>query len=149
MRFQIRPARPEDTEAIFRIRTSVVENTLSLAELADLGITPDAITAMITASPCAWLAISQGHAVGFAMIDADAACLFAAFVQPDQEGHGIGRALVETCEAALFQRHPLIWLETARDSRAAGFYRRLGWGSETPTGDGDIRLEKRLEKRRA
>ncbi len=60
-----------------------------------------------------------------------------------QEGRGIGRGLVHACEEALFARHPLVWLETARSSRAAGFYRRLGWGGEADLGDGDVRLEKR------
>lgn len=143
MTFQIRPARPDDRDAIFRIRTSVTENVLTMADLADRGITPDSIADMIAHEPCAWLATADGVPLGFAMIDPTEACLFAAFVLPEQEGRGIGRALVATCENALFARHAVIWLETAAHSRAAGFYRHLGWGNETPLGGGDLRLEKR------
>lgn len=139
----IRPARPTDVPAMFHVRTSVRENTLTVEELAQLGVTPETITQALHAAPCAWVAEDAGKVVGFAMVDMDTACLFAAFVLPEHEGRGIGRRLVQACESALFQHHALAWLETARESRAAGFYRRLGWGHEADTGHGDIRLEKR------
>lgn len=142
--FRIRPATVADVGPMFRVRTAVRENALSLDELAAIGVTPQAIATAIQSAPCAWVAADAGGEVlGFAMVDLDTACLFAAFVLPEQEGRGIGQGLIQTCEAALFERHPLAWLETAGHSRAAGVYRHLGWGNETEVGDGDVRLEKR------
>lgn len=138
----IRPARVADVDAMFRVRTSVRENALTTDELAGMGITPDAIATAIRGSPCAWVAEVDGEVVGFVMVDLDTACLFAAFVLPGHEGRGIGKGLIRTCEAALFERHAVAWLETARDSRAAGVYRHLGWGHEVDVGDGDVRLER-------
>ena len=139
---RIRPARPEDTAALFDVRTAVRENHQGIEELAGLGITPASIAAMIAASPCAWVAVADGRIVGFTMIDNDQGTLFAAFVRPECEGQGIGRALIAQAEAALFRRHATIWLEIGRDSRAATVYRHLGWGDETDLGGGTIRLTK-------
>lgn len=139
----VRPARVEDVDAMFVVRTSVAENTLTPGELAALGVTPQAIAEAIGSAPCAWVAEAGGRIVGFSMVDQEDACLFAAFVLPACEGRGIGRLLVREAEAALFAQHAAAWLETAADSRAAGFYRRLGWGNETDVGAGDVRMEKR------
>lgn len=140
--FAIRPAVRGDVDAMFRIRCAVTENTLSVAELAELGITPAAIAERVTASPCAWVARDQGQVVGFAMVDLDDACLFAAFVEPAHQGRGLGVQLIQACETALFQRHARAWLETAGDSRAARLYARLGWVRTEDLGNGDIRMEK-------
>lgn len=138
----IRPATVADVGAMFHIRASVGENTLTAQELSALGITPESIAQAVAASPCAWVASVDGQAAGFAMVDLDSACLFALFVLPRHEGQGLGTALTRACEQALFARHPVAWLETAQDSRAARLYRHLGWGHETDIGGGDVRLEK-------
>lgn len=138
----IRPAVLGDVDAMFRIRCAVTENTLSVGELAELGITPATIAERVTASPCAWVALNEAQVVGFAMVDLDDACLFAAFVEPAQQGRGLGVQLIQACETALFQRHARAWLETAGDSRAARLYARLGWVRTEDLGDGDIRMEK-------
>lgn len=140
---QIRLANVEDVAAIFRVRTSVTQNVLTLPELAELGVTPDAIAEVIRSTPCIWVAEVDGEVAGFAMIELDTACLFAAFVLPLAEGRGMGRDLVAVCEQALFREHALIWLETDGRSRAAGFYRHLGWCQTADLGNGDVRLEKR------
>lgn len=129
--------------AIFRVRTAVKENVLTLQQLAELGVTPDAIAELIRSAACIWVAEADGEVVGFAMVELDTACLFAAFVLPQYEGRGMGRDLVAVCEQALFRDHALAWLETDGRSRAAGFYRRLGWAHAADLGDGDVRLEKR------
>jgi len=143
MTIQIRAAEAADVPGIFRVRTSVNENVLSMGQLADMGITVEAITAMIATGPCAWVAVDDGEVIGFAMIDAVEGSLFAAFVLPSHEGRGIGRQLVEIAERHLLDRHAVCWLETGATTRAAGFYRRLGWTNEQDVGGGDIRLEKR------
>jgi ribosomal protein S18 acetylase RimI-like enzyme len=138
----IRPATPEDVEAIFHIRTSVKENHLSREQLHDMGITEDAIREAIANEPCAFVAEIDGVPVGFSMADMQEGSVFAAFILPDFEGRGLGRLLMHEVEACLFRNHERIWLETARGSRAAGFYHRLGWFPVGDTDASDIRLEK-------
>lgn len=133
----------DDVDAMFSVRGAVGENTLTAEELATIGITPESIAQMVRSAPCAWVATVEQTVVGFAMADLDSACLFALFVRPQYEGQGMGTGLAQVCEQALFAHHALIWLETARDSRAAQLYRALGWGQETDIGGGDIRMEKR------
>lgn len=140
---RIIPARPTDAPAMFHVRLSARENVLTLAELTGLGLTPSSVADLIRASPCAWVALEGDRVVGFSMIDDEAGSLFAAFVLPTREGRGIGRQLVAAAEAALFRRQALAWLETGRATRAAGFYRRLGWTHDRDVGADDIRLVKR------
>ncbi len=66
---KIRPAEPADVPTLFHIRTSVRENHLSREQLASLGITEASIAEMISAGPCAWVAVSGDEVVGFSMID--------------------------------------------------------------------------------
>lgn len=143
MRIEIRPAETRDVGEIFHVRTSVTENVLSHAELAKMGITAAAIATMIESDKCAWVAVEGNTIVGFSMIDAGEGSLFAAFVLPSHEGMGVGRRLVEAAEAELFSHHAVAWLETGEATRAAGFYRHLGWGNAQEVGGRDIRLEKR------
>lgn len=140
---EIRPALLSDVPDVFRVRTSVRENHLSIEQLAQMGITEEAVAEMIAASACAWVAVVDDEVVGFSMIDVDEASLFAAFVLPAFEGRGLGKKLVLAAEAQLFRHHGEIWLETGRDTRAAGFYRALGWGNGEDIGNVDIRLTKR------
>lgn len=140
---EIRPALLSDIPDVFRVRISVEENHLSVEQLAQMGITEQAVSDMLVASPCAWVAVADGQVVGFSMIDIEEASLFAAFVLPAYEGRGLGRNLVLAAEGKLFERHAEIWLETGRDTRAAGFYRSLGWGNAQDIGSMDIRLTKR------
>ncbi|PKH26617.1 GNAT family N-acetyltransferase [Enterobacterales bacterium CwR94] len=143
MDVQIRPAIVADIPGLFHVRTSVTENKMTHAELAELGITEAAIVEMITADVCAWVAARGRDIIGFSMILPADGCLFAAFILPEAEGMGLGKRLVAAAEQALFTQHAMIWLETGKNTRAAGFYRHLGWENETDIGDGDIRLEKR------
>lgn len=56
----LRPARVADVAGIFEVRLAVTENALTLPELTEMGITPEAITAMIAEAPCAWVAEDTG-----------------------------------------------------------------------------------------
>lgn len=142
MQIQIRLAKPADVDGMFFVRTAVTENILTMAQMADMGITQASVTEMLIISPCAWVAVEGDRVVGFSMIDPEEGSLFAAFVLPSHEGQGIGTRLVLSAEKTLFQNHATAWLETGKATRAAGFYRRLGWGNERDIGQGDIRLEK-------
>ena len=138
----IRPAEPRDVEGIFQVRTSVTENILTVTQLTGFGITKASITEMILSAPCAWVAVDAEQVVGFSMIDVDEGSLFAAFVLPSYEGKGFGKKLVQAAEDALLERHQVAWLKTGKTTRAAGFYRHLGWGNETDVDGVEIRLEK-------
>lgn len=65
----IRLANQADISAMFDIRTRVQENHLSHDQLAQMGITPEAISQAILSAPCAWIAEVNGAAVGFSMAD--------------------------------------------------------------------------------
>ena len=68
---------------MFKVRTLVRENVLTPEDLIELGITLEFISAEVERSPCAWVATVNSETVGFAMVDLDTACLFAAFVLPE------------------------------------------------------------------
>ncbi len=142
MNISVRTARLSDIEGIFDVRTSVIENHLSREEMREMGITEGVVGDMIAKSLCSWVAIENNKIIGFSMILPDEGCLFAAFVLPEYEGKGIGRRLVMLAEQELFQHHETAWLETDKNSRAAKFYKQLGWGNETELNGTDIKLEK-------
>ncbi|WP_251977445.1 GNAT family N-acetyltransferase [Salinicola avicenniae] len=124
---QVREARETDIEDIFAIRTSVAENHLSLEQLAEMGITPEAIAAELAQGPCLWVAEIERVPVGFSMVHNETACVFGLFVRADHEGQGVGRLLLERAEHHLFAKFDEIWLETEIGSRAYAFYDRAGW----------------------
>ncbi|MGM8850116.1 GNAT family N-acetyltransferase [Salinicola halophyticus] len=127
MPIQVREARETDIEEIFAIRTSVAENHLSLAQLAEMGITPETIAAMLAQGPCLWVAEIDGVPVGFSMVRNETGCVFGLFVRADHEGRGVGRLLLERAERHLFAKFGPIWLETEIGSRAYAFYECAGW----------------------
>ena len=142
MNISTRLALITDIEGIFEVRTSVKENHLSREEMEQMGITEIVVTDMIEKTRCAWVAVDDRKVIGFSMILPDEGCLFAAFVLPEYEGKGVGRSLVELSEQELFKHHKTAWLETDKNSRAAGFYRRLGWIEKGNVSESDIRVEK-------
>ncbi|CAM3882048.1 GNAT family N-acetyltransferase [Rahnella victoriana] len=142
MNIRTRLALSSDIERIFDVRTSVKENYLNREEMELMGITESSVIDMIEKNRCAWVAVDDGKVIGFSMIILDEGSLFAAFVLPEYEGRGVGRTLVELAEQELFKHHEVVWLETDKNSRAAEFYRRLGWVEKENVSESDIRLEK-------
>jgi GNAT superfamily N-acetyltransferase len=106
-----------------------------------LGVTEASIVEMISASSCGWVAVVNNEIVGFSLVDVPNAALFAAFMLPAYEGNGVGTRLVAVAERELFKHHSVIWLETDKRSRAAGFYQRLGWGNERATEGSEFGLQ--------
>jgi len=140
----IRVATPDDIEAIFDIRTAVVQNHLSREQMAELGITPQVVADSMREAPCVWLAEVDGTAVAFSMVDLAGGEVFALFVLPSHENLGLGRHLMAVAEAALFERHDTLFLITdGRDQvRANGFYQRLGWSVVDSVDGDDVRYQK-------
>jgi len=147
--YLIREAVPSDVDAMFDIRTAVQDNHLSMAELADLGITPATLPSMLRHPGRGWVAETDDTVVGFAMANAQNASVFALFVRPGHEGKSIGRHLMAQVESWLFQQGcATIWLTTDSDCtvRANGFYRHLGWQEDSILDDGQVRFTKHSEK---
>lgn len=142
----IRVARPEDMPAMTAIRISVTENHMSIAQMAERGITAEGILAEMAAGDLgAWVAEDESGIVAFAMADRRDASLFALFTKPGCEGRGHASALLTAAETWLGKLgHTEAWLTTASDSRAANFYARKGWRATDQGDPGDTLFRKTL-----
>lgn len=144
----IRLASAADLPAITRVRTAVRENHLSVEAMAARGITHETISAdMALGHLGAWVAEDGGEIVAFAMANYTSAKLWALFTDPQNEGRGYGSALLRAAEEWLRGKGCAVAeLDTARGSRAEGFYRRRGWSDAShPDGDpDDVYLQKAL-----
>ena len=153
----LRVATPADIPALFAVRTSVRQNHLDRAQLAERGVTPASIAGMLAGGDArarvveAPPAASGGdgedrNVVGFSMADARLGTVFALFVRPEAEGRGHGRALLAAAEAWLFDAGwETIWLQTGKEPeiRAHRVYRAAGWELVGPADHEDVRYEKR------
>lgn len=141
----VRVATVGDIEALFEIRTSVVQNHLSREQMTELGIIPQVLADSINEAPCAWIAEVQGKPAAFSMVDLAEGEVFAMFVLPAYENRGLGRLLMAVAEQALFEHHEEIFLITdgRGDVRANGFYQRLGWSVIDDVDGDDVRYQKR------
>ena len=145
---QIRGATVADIPALFDVRTSVRENHLDLAQLAERGVTPESIArGLASEHESVWVVEEPGAGVvAFCMADARTGSVFALFVRSDVEGRGYGRALLTVAEDWLFGAGwPVIRLNTGeeRHLRAHRLYRAAGWVETGPADHGDVRYEKR------
>jgi len=141
-----RAARPEDLPAMTAIRISVTENHMSIAQMAERGITAETTLAEMAAGDLgAWVAEDSDGIVAFAMADRRDASLFALFTKPGCEGRGHGSVLLARAETWLAQLgHVEAWLTTATDSRAARFYVLKGWRATDEGDPGDTLFRKSL-----
>ena len=78
---------------ISRVRTSVVENALTVEQLEQRGITNASVAASFLADSKGWVAEHSGQIVAFAIADRASRSIFALFVLPEFEGRGIGGRL--------------------------------------------------------
>jgi ribosomal protein S18 acetylase RimI-like enzyme len=125
-----------DIEAAFEIRTSVVENALTIQQLEeDFDLTPETLAAAMQESAKGWVCELETRVVGFAMADGDEGELTVLAVLAEYEGNGIGKRLLAAAESWLIEQgHKEIWLVTTPDPtfRAYNLYQSQGW---TPTGE--------------
>lgn len=131
----IRAGQIADLPEITRIRTAVTENHLSVAQMAEMGITHAAIAAEINEGHLAcWVAMEGDSIAGFSMADRRDGSIFALFMDAAHEGKGHGSALLAACEGWLkHQGHAEARLSTERGSRAFRFYLRRGWQETNAT----------------
>ena len=141
-RNNIRDMRVDDMPGVFRVRTSVTENFLSMGELKAIGITPAGVAASLSTNARGWVAEDDGLVVAFVSADSASRSIFALFVLPEYEARGLGSRLLRRAERWLqSQGTGVMWLTTAGDTRAVGFYRRRGWVIAGTERDGSLRLE--------
>jgi GNAT superfamily N-acetyltransferase len=88
-----REATGADMPGITRVRTSVVENALTIAQLEERGITEASVAASFLADSKGWVAVQADEIVAFSIADRATWSIFALFVFPGYEGHGIGGRL--------------------------------------------------------
>jgi len=138
----IRQGRPEDMGELLALRTSVVENHLSLAEMAARGITPEGVLASMAAGDlCCFVVEDEEGIAGFSMSDRRDGQVFALFVRPGKEGRGHGGQLLAAALDWLAERgHHNAWLTTGPGTRAERFYRARGWQPDGMAEDGDVVL---------
>jgi len=144
--FALRVAVSTDIKDMFRVRTSVHDNHLSLEQMAEMGITHDTLPAMLVGTGRGWVVESQGKVVGFSMADVEESTIFAVFIDPEFEGNGLGKRLTHAAEKWLFAEGcEEIWLNTDENLavRANGFYRHLGWQEDGPADDNQTRFIKK------
>jgi GNAT superfamily N-acetyltransferase len=140
--FIIREATAADMDGISRVRTSVRENLLTVAQLAERGITNASVAASLLTHRRGWVAQRGGEIVAFSMADRRDGSLFALFVLPEYEGRGLGSRLLDLAVQWLWDNGAEVaWLTTSPDSRAARFYARRNWIEAGDHHTGDIRFE--------
>src|SRR5262249_10572562 len=123
-----REAMAADVAGIMYVRTSVIENALTLDQLAQRGITNASIAASFLADCKGWVALRRGEIVAFSIADRAGESLFALFVLPGYEGRGIGGRLLDEAVHWLWDSGAeRISLTTAPGSRASRFYETRGW----------------------
>lgn len=131
--FTLRVMTAKDIPEAFSIRTSTIENALTLAELEeDYGLTPDSLGAAMKGSACGWVGEVDGKAVGFAMGDGATGEITVIAVRPEFEGLGLGTELLQTVQSWLFSKgHQELWLLTTPDPnlRAYKLYVAKGWSA--------------------
>ena len=127
-----------DVDELFSVRARTRENPMSRVQLAELGVTPDAIVGgLVSGRIRGWVCCHGSNIVGFCHGDRETGEVLVLAVRPEYEGRGIGRNLltlvVEWLRALGFES---LWLAASADAntRAYGFYRSLGW---RPNGEMD------------
>lgn len=134
----LRPATLEDIPQIQIVRNSVKENTLSNPNL----VTDNDCLEYITQRGKGWVYEVGGKIVGFSIVDIVDNNVWALFLMPEYERQGIGRQLHDVMVDWYFtQTKENLWLGTAPNTRAEGFYRKAGWQEIGTHGKGEIKFE--------
>lgn len=134
----IREAKIEDIKQIQVVRNAVKENTLSDPNL----VTDKDCEEYMTVRGKGWVCEIENKIVGFAIADLKEHNIWALFVDPSYEKKGIGRSLHKIMLDWYFtQTQETVWLGTAFNTRAEGFYRKAGWMEVGTHGPKEIKFE--------
>jgi ribosomal protein S18 acetylase RimI-like enzyme len=133
-----REARTQDIPQIQFVRNSVKENRLSDPAL----VTDKDVEDYINNRGKGWVCEIDTTIVGFAIISVTDHNVWALFIQPGYDRKGIGKKLHDKMMNWYFsQTNTTIWLGTAANTRAEGFYRKAGWKETGTHGKGEIKFE--------
>lgn len=133
-----REATIDDIQQIQSVRHAVKENVLS-----DPGLVTDQhCQEFITQRGKGWVCELRGSIVGFAIADLRENNIWALFIQPEYEGKGIGGRLHQLMLDWYFkQGKEYVWLGTSPNTRAEGFYRKMGWKASGMHGEQELKFE--------
>ena len=125
----VRAMTPADMDAVFHVRTSVVDNHMSEDELEAIGITRESVAAMLEAGEArGWCAVFEGEVVGFSLATGKPREINALFVLPECSRKGLGQALLDIAVHHLRRQAPgIVRLRTDPQMPAYRFYRKRGW----------------------
>jgi GNAT superfamily N-acetyltransferase len=137
-----REAMAADLPGITRVRTSVVENALTVEQLDERGITETSVAASFLTDSKGWVAMRQEEIVAFSIADRATQSIFALFVLPGYEGQGLGSTLLDLALAWLWKNGAArVWLTTGPGTKAVRFYEKRGWTCTGKGPRGDLRYE--------
>ncbi|HSQ43686.1 MAG TPA: GNAT family N-acetyltransferase [Ginsengibacter sp.] len=137
-----REANIDDIKQIQKVRHSVKENVLSDPEL----VTDKDCEEFLTRRGKGWVCEIEKNIVAFAIADLKENNIWALFVRPEYENTGIGKKLHAMMLNWYFnQTKAKVWLGTAPGTRAAMFYKILGWKEIGTHGKGEIKFEMNFE----
>ena len=138
-----REATGADLPGITRVRTSVVENALTIAQLEERGITNASVAASFLKDSKGWVALQGEEIVAFSIADRATQSIFALFVLPGYEDRGIGGTLLDSALRWLWDNGAAsVWLTTGPGTKAARFYEKRGWTCTGRGPRGDLRYER-------
>ncbi|MFL5739495.1 MAG: GNAT family N-acetyltransferase [Flavisolibacter sp.] len=139
----IRQATQNDIADMSVIRMSVKENVLNNPAL----VQHKDYVEYLSSRGKGWVYETEGKIVGFAIADLKENNVWAVFIDPSFERRGIGKQLQGVMLDWYFSNtHKTIWLSTAPNSRAEGFYRKTGWKETGRTNSNEIRFEMSYEE---
>lgn len=119
------------------VRSSVKENKLSNPNL----VTEKDYEEFIMIKGKRWVCETNKQIVGFAIADLMSNNIWALFIHPEFERQGIGQELHKIMLDWYFRyTKNKVWLGTAPNTRAEGFYKKAGW-VEAGTNGREIKLE--------
>lgn len=137
-----REANGADVPGIAHVRSSVVENLLTVEQLASRGITNASVATSLLTHAKGWVAERKGQIVAFSIADRASRSVFALFVLPEYEGRGLGGRLLDLALQWLWDNGAdRVWLSTGPATKAARFYERRGWVCVGEEASGDVRFE--------
>ena len=133
-----REATGADLPGITRVRTSVIENALTIEQLEERGITEASVAASFLTDSKGWVALQGDEMVAFSIADRATQSIFALFVLPGYEDRGIGSRLLDLALGWLWNNGAeRVWLTTGAGTKAVRFYEKRGWEytGKGPRGD--------------
>lgn len=127
-----------DIPGMHNVRLAVHGNKLA----PTTRISESGYVAAVTDLGRGWVIKVEEQIVAFAVGYKSDGNIWALFVHPEYEGRGLGKELHEAMVSWLWEQGlDRLWLTTGPDTRAEGFYRKLGWQSCGLTPNGEIRFE--------